>query len=269
MLGGGRDNVTSRWEIAGARAAEPIINQNFDTTPAVPYTYDYHYAAGGDNGGPNEDLSGFARSSNTLVGNGVGGAGNALTVGGDFTDVPRKTSYNYAGFGGGFGNFRDPAGLPAPRLSDYAFTVDMKGAGYAPGQSTVPVEIQIQIQVADEAYGRGDADTDADPFAQIVKTVDVGPGYGTFTFTLDQATLKFEDPVPAAERDFAKYFNKVANINMNFNADAGTAMGLDADNFLSIDNVRLNFTGVVPEPASALLLALVGLGGLARRPRRS
>lgn len=74
--------------------------------------------------------------------------------------------------------------------------------------------------------------------------------------------MQFDEAVPEAERDFAKHYQNIGLLNLNFNVDAaGGGAGNDDDNFLYVDNFVLT---AVPEPGSAGLL----LGGFALALRR-
>lgn len=80
------------------------------------------------------------------------------------------------------------------------------------------------------------------PFANV--NIPTGPGFDffTFDFVLDQVPVQYDRAVPEAERDFARHFQNIGLLNLNY-------------------NVRLV---AVPEPGSAALL----LGALALGPKR-
>lgn len=261
--------------LAATAAAQErkVVDQNFDTGTPPVYTYNYQYAGGRDNAPapgepqpPEENLASNATSSNVTSGFGNGGAGNALTVFGNFGNVPVKTSYNYAGFGGGFGTFFGPLNgaqppLPSANLADYRVSVDLQAGGLV--NPTGPVNVEVQFQLPDDTFGP-DGDTNNDGFFMVTRGVRVSPDYSTFTFTLDQGTLVWDGSVPAAERDIAKNLSRIGSINMNFNADSWGDWGGDDSNTLSIDNVVVS---VVPEPAGMGLLLGTGVAGLALRRR--
>jgi len=250
---------------SSARAVE-IVNQNFDTSPAPGYQYGYTYAGGGN---PAADRGSLTSSSSTIGGVGRNG-GNALQVNADFSQlntVPPLPDYNYSGFGGGFGTFlydfaqNKALGLPSTRLADYTGSIDLRAAGLTAADAGG--EIQVQLQVPDDFFA-ADANTDMTPFAQIAIPVRIGPDYKTYTFSLDQGTLTFDNAVPAAERDFAKHAKDISLFAFNINVDNSGAFGNDAGNELDVDNALVQ---AVPEPASAglFLAAAAGLTFLRRR----
>lgn len=245
-----------------AEAQVELVNRNFDT-PA-DYQYGYAFAGGGL---PQTDRSGLTSSTAGYDFVGVDDS-RAFYVRGDFSELAGATpfpDYNYSGFGGGIGNFfmdwanNRPLGLPSPNPADYSGSVDLRAAGFPSG--SVPTDIQFQFQVPDDFF-TPDADTNATPFANINIPVRVGSEFETFTFTLDQVDVQFDEAVPEAERDFAKHYQNIGLLNLNFNVDAaGGGAGNDDDNFLYVDNFVLT---AVPEPGSAGLL----LGGFALALRR-
>jgi hypothetical protein len=249
---------------AAAPAQEELINLTFDGPPDPGYTYPYDYSGGGN---PQTDHSNLSSATASVVGGGRGG-GNAFTISGDFTNVPVMPDYNYKGIGGGLGVFRynfetmTAQGVPSGNLADYRMTVDLAGTGFLAPPPEPVIEIQMQFLLPDD-YFTPDPNTDFERFAHVNFRLPPTTDYSTVTFTLDQGTLVYSDNVPADQRDFARHAPNIGLLNPNFNFDAN--FGNDADNRLSVDNVRLT---VIPEPATALLLpAAVGFG-MTRRPRR-
>ncbi len=249
-----------------ASAQQVIVNQNFDD-PANPpaYNYSYTYAGGANidsNGNPIPmDLGGYTSAVSSVFGSGKGG-GNALNVVADFSGLATQTAAQqvwYWGFGGGFG--KPVPGLPTPNYSDYRMTANITTSGAQ--SSPAAVTFQVQLQIPNPAGGNNIN------FAEIDYPVNVGTSYSTYSFTLDQGTVKYDSSIAPENQSLQAEMGNINAVNFNFDVN-GSVFGEGANKQVSIDDVNLTDSAVAtPEPASASLALVLGAAGLLVRRRKS
>jgi hypothetical protein len=223
------------------QAQTPIVEADFDATfPTFGYSYDYS--------GRGDPVLGNVDTSNETSAFYDVNTPPAATATMDASQwmIPVDATYTYAGWGLGIG-FVLPGdvALTSGDLSDYSVTFDVSVSGYDPLDDGLNLDIQFILQAPDD----DDEDSNAEHYTLMGNSAGLGllpstTETETVTITADQLT------VSASEYDFptafADTFILILQVQPNVNADE---IGTDADNVITVDNVR--FDGPTGAPASA------------------
>ena len=221
-----------------ARAQTPIAEADFDATfPSFGYSYDY--SGRGDPVAGNVDTS--AETSSVFDVNTPPAA--TATMDSSQWIIPPDATYTYAGWGLGIG-FVLPGSvaLASGNLADYSVTFDVKVAGYDPLDDGLNLDLQFIFQAPDD----DDEDTNAEHYTLIGTTGGLGlppATTTTATITINPADLA----LTASEYDFPTAFGDtyILIVQAQPNVNQGE-IGSDADNVITIDNVRFNGPTVNP-----------------------
>jgi hypothetical protein len=224
--------------MAGVRA-QTVHQADFDTIfPSFGYSYDYSGYGDPDN----IDSSDQTSSTYDVT------TGPAATATLDTSSwvIPPTAGYNYAGWGLGIGLFMNEDARPTSGdLSQYTVKFDASAAGYEAGVDGLDTELNVLIQIPDN-----DGDGGAEEVRLGVNAGNLGnlPALPFLSTEPQSFEVKLSDLVVQNEEydfeaQFADVFILILQLAPNVNADD---VGFDADNVVTVDNVR--FEGPFASP---------------------
>jgi hypothetical protein len=232
------------WACVGGLAighAQTVHQADFDTIfPSFGYSYDY--SGYGDPAFQNVDSSDQTSSSYEVM------TSPAATGTLDTTAwvIPPDSTYNYAGWGLGIGLFMNEDARPTSGdLSQYTVKFDASVSGYEAGFDGLDTELNVLIQIPDN-----DGDGGAEEVRLGVNAGNLGnlpalPFLSTVTqsFEVKLSDLVVQNEEYDFETQFADVFILILQLAPNVSADE---VGIDADNVITVDNVR--FEGPFASP---------------------
>lgn len=220
--------------LAAARA-QTVHQADFDTIfPSFGYSYDY--SGYGDPAFQAIDTSDLTSSTYDVT---TGPAATAtLDTSAWIIPPPPDSTYTYAGWGLGIGLFMNEDQRPTSGdLSQYTVKFDASASGYTAGFDGLDTELNVLIQIPDN-----DGDGGAEEVRLGVNGDNLGnlPALPFLTTEPQSFEVKLSDLVVQNEEydfamQFADVFILILQLAPNVNADE---VGLDADNVITVDNVR-------------------------------
>lgn len=222
--------------VSGLAMSQAQTVHQVDFDPIRPsFGYSYAYSGYGDDMG-NHDTSSEVSATYDVTSLPVGTA----TLDSSGWQLPTAPFYTYIGWGLGIGLFMNEGTRPTSgNLADYTVSFDASVAGYLnDGLST---EITVILQAPDD----DDEDTDAEEYRLDVDA-SLRP---ILTDALQSFELNLGDLLTPTEPNFDFPVNfedtviMILQLAPNTNADQ---IGLDADNVITIDNIRFEGPFAVP-----------------------
>jgi MYXO-CTERM domain-containing protein len=220
--------------------AQTVHEVDFDTTfPSFGYSFDYS-----GTGSPPEPPPGYQpidTSEQTTSSYDVTTPPAATaTMDTSAWIIPPDASYTYAGWGLGVGLFLPEGERPTSgMLSDFSVSFDASITGYDPVDDGLGTNILLLLQTPDN----DDPDEAAQQVTLSVTNDNPGtlPGRPTLTSTPQSFTIGFEEfNNQGGAFDFATAFSDVFIMILQLEpATNADEIGLDADNILTVDNVRI------------------------------
>jgi len=196
--------------------------------------------------GPDATTTGWSANANLatywglwpLVGEGVDGS-QALAIAMDnttiLTDPPGRPAW--AGGNVASGGPVDYTQMASPNLKDYRLNLQARAAGLADSQGSTPFVFQLYFNAPDGTLG-GEPDGNRDTLLRLNVTVNnVKSNWQTFTLSLKDGTVD-----SGSLADFQTYLGQIDEISFQLqiqNPHQDAVWGLDADNMIIVDNVKL------------------------------
>lgn len=210
-----------------------LSETTFEPTAESPWGYGYFY---GNNGlGFNEYQRAFYLPEDAEMTNAMW----QFTF--DLTDLAGTLGYGTGTGGPLFRTDTDPASYASTNREDYVFSFDARVAGLAAAAANANAEMQVQFYYPDENNAAVKSLQVNLPFAPTAE-------WKRFSFNLAQGTLGDN----TSEAEFALRHAVTSELRFNVNLhEPHNAFGYDADNFLHLDNVRLE---VIARPPVAPVL---------------
>ena len=205
--------------------------------------------------GPDATTTGWSANANLatywglwpLAGAGVDGS-QALAIAMDntaiLTDPPGKPAW--AGGNVSAGGPVNLAQMASTDLKDYRLNLQARAAGLADDQGSTPFVFQIYFNAPDGTLG-GPTDGNRDTLLRLNATVNnVKTNWQTFLVSLKDAAVD-----SGSVSNFQTYLSKIDEITFQLqiqNPHDDTVWGLDANNMIIVDNVKLErlVTGTPP-----------------------
>ena len=220
-----------------ASHGQTVHQADFDTTfPAFGYSYDY--SGYGDATFANIDSSDQVSATYDVV------TPPAATATFDTSTwmLPPDHTYTYAGFGLGIGFVLPEGQRPTTGVfADYTVAFDASVTGYTAGDDGLLTDLRILIQTPDD----DDPDTSAEQHTIGADANNPGtlPALPLLTDTPQTFTINFGELHDfGGDMDFTTSFADVFVLILQLQPSTNaTEIGIDADNILTVDNVR--FTG--------------------------
>lgn len=172
-----------------------------------------------------------------------------------FDTAPWANPPTGSGFGQGFGgamnwNLYDPATVWSTNRAHYILSFDAKVEGLLEGINQLNMEMQTRFDSPDDTLQPADGNTDGDTLLQVNRTVQVGSNWTHFAYTLDEGSIG-----SGSEANVATFGTLINGLSYGVNVHMPQeAFGYDSENFVYVDNIKLEMIVDTNAPAAQVPL---------------
>lgn len=168
-----------------------------------------------------------------------------------FDTAPWADPPTGSGFGQGFGgsmnwNLYDPSTVWTTNRAHYILSFDAKVEGLLDGVNQLNMEMQTRFDSPDDTLQPADGNTDGDTLLQVNRTVPVGSNWTHYVYTLDEGNIG-----SGSEANIATYATVINGLSYGVNVHMPhEAFGYDSENFVYVDNIKLQMIVDTNPPAA-------------------